>query len=368
MARPLVDEAIDQDPHLHQGAPDALQPCRAAVVASDPRIHRRDHPPPPTADRPTMAQARLRAAGAAGAGLPSQERYVRRADGRVRRWHSHRLEISRRDRGPAGCSVPGAAPSAAGCQEGRASPARPARLLAGLRAGAHPVRSLVAADDPREDDQRHPGTGRPPPGPRGRSKPDRCDPAAQPASKRWAKARSARKWTSASACACENATCTSLLTYYFLGDRDLPSFKDFVYNDLHGSVVVHDRWGRTWVYERLRQFADAGRAVQTISGYWRAAGPPISPRTVTDVRPSASRAPARVGQRTRTSGRGGRSHSVTSKGLGQMTLVATDYGHGPATVGDERRGTRRLRKADSKEARRSRARQGLPERKLPEIL
>jgi transposase len=36
--------------------------------------------------------------------------------------------------------------------------------------------------------------------------------------------------------------CTSLLTYYFLGDRDLASFKGFVYPDLHGAVVVHDRY------------------------------------------------------------------------------------------------------------------------------
>jgi transposase len=36
--------------------------------------------------------------------------------------------------------------------------------------------------------------------------------------------------------------CTNLLTCYFLGDRDLPSFKDFVYSDLHGTVVVHDRY------------------------------------------------------------------------------------------------------------------------------
>ena len=31
--------------------------------------------------------------------------------------------------------------------------------------------------------------------------------------------------------------------------------------------------GRTWVYERLREHAAAGRAIQTIRGYWRAAGP-----------------------------------------------------------------------------------------------
>ncbi|HZV10232.1 MAG TPA: transposase, partial [Novosphingobium sp.] len=36
--------------------------------------------------------------------------------------------------------------------------------------------------------------------------------------------------------------CTSLLTYYFLGARDLPSFRRFVYSDLHGTVVVHDRY------------------------------------------------------------------------------------------------------------------------------
>jgi transposase len=36
--------------------------------------------------------------------------------------------------------------------------------------------------------------------------------------------------------------CTSLLTYYFPGDRDLPSFKDFIYSDLHGTVIVHDRY------------------------------------------------------------------------------------------------------------------------------
>ena len=36
--------------------------------------------------------------------------------------------------------------------------------------------------------------------------------------------------------------CTSLLTCYFLGDRDLASFKGFIYSDLHGTVVVHDRY------------------------------------------------------------------------------------------------------------------------------
>lgn len=36
--------------------------------------------------------------------------------------------------------------------------------------------------------------------------------------------------------------CTSLLTYYFPGEPDLPSFRGFIYSDLHGTVVVHDRY------------------------------------------------------------------------------------------------------------------------------
>jgi transposase len=36
--------------------------------------------------------------------------------------------------------------------------------------------------------------------------------------------------------------CTHLLTYYFLGERTLTSFKEFIYSDLHGTVVVHDRY------------------------------------------------------------------------------------------------------------------------------
>jgi transposase len=36
--------------------------------------------------------------------------------------------------------------------------------------------------------------------------------------------------------------CTHLLTCYFLGARDLASFRQFVYSDLHDTVVVHDRY------------------------------------------------------------------------------------------------------------------------------
>src|SRR5262249_16754655 len=36
--------------------------------------------------------------------------------------------------------------------------------------------------------------------------------------------------------------CTSLLTYYFLGDRSMKSFDAFVFPDLSGAVIVHDRY------------------------------------------------------------------------------------------------------------------------------
>jgi transposase len=36
--------------------------------------------------------------------------------------------------------------------------------------------------------------------------------------------------------------CTKLLTYYFLGDRSMATFAAFVFPDLAGVVVVHDRY------------------------------------------------------------------------------------------------------------------------------
>jgi transposase len=36
--------------------------------------------------------------------------------------------------------------------------------------------------------------------------------------------------------------CTSLLTYYFLGGRSMKTFDEFVFPDLSGSVLVHDRY------------------------------------------------------------------------------------------------------------------------------
>ena len=39
-----------------------------------------------------------------------------------------------------------------------------------------------------------------------------------------------------------HVACTNLLTCYFLGERTLPSFRDFIYGSLRGTVVVHDRY------------------------------------------------------------------------------------------------------------------------------
>ena len=36
--------------------------------------------------------------------------------------------------------------------------------------------------------------------------------------------------------------CTNMLTYYFLGDRSAKTFAAFVFPDMHGAVVVHDRY------------------------------------------------------------------------------------------------------------------------------
>ena len=36
--------------------------------------------------------------------------------------------------------------------------------------------------------------------------------------------------------------CTSLLTYFFLGDRSMGTFDAFVFPDLSGTVLVHDRY------------------------------------------------------------------------------------------------------------------------------
>ena len=68
--------------------------------------------------------------------------------------------------------------------------------------------------------------------------------------------------------------CTSLLTYYFLGDRYLRSFKGFVYSDLHGTVVVHDRYVN---YDALRRHQPPAVHPAHCSETWKT--PPRPTRT-----------------------------------------------------------------------------------------
>jgi hypothetical protein len=49
-----------------------------------------------------------------------------------------------------------------------------------------------------------------------------------------------------------HVACTRLLTYYFLGERTLPSFRSFVYPDLHGSVIVHDRYQNYYSFDGVQ--------------------------------------------------------------------------------------------------------------------
>ena len=49
-----------------------------------------------------------------------------------------------------------------------------------------------------------------------------------------------------------HVACTRLLTCYFLGDRDLASFRAFIYTDLHGAVIVHDRYQNYDAFPGLR--------------------------------------------------------------------------------------------------------------------
>lgn len=79
-----------------------------------------------------------------------------------------------------------------------------------------------------------------------------------------------------------HVACTTLLTYYFPGERNLPSFKDFIYTELSGTVVV-----LTGTRTTTTSPASATNCAQlTCSGTWKTppsptpapSGPPRSPR------------------------------------------------------------------------------------------
>ena len=106
--------------------------------------------------------------------------------------------------------------------------------------------------------------------------------------------------------------CTSLLTYYFLGGRDLPSFRDFIYSDLHGTVIVHDRYVNYDHFDGvvhqlrtahlLRDVEDAAQACP--DAHWPARSPancaPSSTRRTSPATPAWPPSP-----RTRSASTGG---------------------------------------------------------------
>ena len=76
--KPLVDEAITTTLRLPSGS-DAVLPCRAAVVACNPRLRRGPDPPSPRADGLVLAQAEPWPASAAGLGAGAAAQGVRRS-------------------------------------------------------------------------------------------------------------------------------------------------------------------------------------------------------------------------------------------------------------------------------------------------
>jgi transposase len=79
-----------------------------------------------------------------------------------------------------------------------------------------------------------------------------------------------------------HVACTRLLTCYFLGERTLASFRDFVYPALDGSVLVHDRYKNYDAFpgvrhqlccaHLLRDLEDAAQAYPAAAWPARAAG------------------------------------------------------------------------------------------------
>jgi transposase len=82
--------------------------------------------------------------------------------------------------------------------------------------------------------------------------------------------------------------CTRLLTSYFLGDRSPATFRAFVFPDLNGVVVVHDRYQNSDAFpgvihqlcaaHLLRDLADAAETYPGAIWPGQAAGAPRGPR------------------------------------------------------------------------------------------
>src|SRR5580704_10409 len=150
--KPPVDEAITTSLHRTPGASRAFLPCRAAVVAPDPHLHRRADPPAPGGNRVAVAEAEPGTAGFAGPGPPAPGRAVRSGRGRVRGGDGDRVAVRDRDRGAAGGPGPEAAEGGAGREEGRVPVRGPGRHPGPDRPGGRgPAVPLRQAPLPRDE-------------------------------------------------------------------------------------------------------------------------------------------------------------------------------------------------------------------------
>src|SRR5262249_25076317 len=149
----------------------AFLPCFAAVVASDPELRGRNHPPPPDLDRLAVAEASPRAAGPPGPGLPAQRRDVRQPRGRVRGRHGHCLAVRGGDGRTARRTGAEAAQGGPGRGEGRARLRRPGRDADPHRPGRRgPALLLRQAQEARHEPAGH----RRPPEATSSGSPERC--------------------------------------------------------------------------------------------------------------------------------------------------------------------------------------------------
>ncbi len=80
-----------------------------------------------------------------------------------------------------------------------------------------------------------------------------------------------------------HVACTNLLTYYFPGDRDLASFRAFVYSDLHGTVIVHDRYQNYDKFDGVRHQLCAARILRDLEDAAQACPDAIWPGQAADA-------------------------------------------------------------------------------------
>jgi transposase len=80
-----------------------------------------------------------------------------------------------------------------------------------------------------------------------------------------------------------HVACTHLLTYYFLGDRDLASFKNFVCPGLHGTVIVHDRYACCGKFDGVARQLCAARMLRDLEDAAQSCPGAIWPSQIADA-------------------------------------------------------------------------------------